>query len=264
VLPTLTRVPVIGATFEILDYDIQFECPVVISTSCSSRDVLEESFAVKDDSLLQIDPPTMDGKEEGLAAIGWVNVGELSFPSVLTRDVCTRGVTTVCIGPSSDFSLENSKFGLTKDGLVSRLSQDDVEYVPAVRSRSGWSFITQYIQFGHRRVEGMEIAINTDQITPLAMSDRTCGLLFGDAVRDRLIRGNRFYKIAPGKKRAITIASLEFQLNLSFTDEGLWVDVITDPRDSRYNQIGLGYDLIQNLDIYFDSERSRIGFKASV
>ena len=264
VRPTRSRVPILEASFDILDYDIRFECPVVISTSCSSGNVLEKTFVVHGDSLLPIETARID--KEGLAATGWVTVGDLSFAAVLTRNICPGGVTTVCIGPSSDLSLENSKFGLTRDGLIpeSRFVHEDLEYVPAVGSRNGWAFVTKFVQFGHQRIHDMEIAINTDQTSPIAMSDKTLGLLFGEEVRESLIMPGRFYKIASHRKTPLLIRNLQFELNLTLGDGGLWVDVITDPKDSRYNQIGLGYDLIENLDIYLDSENSRIGLRASV
>lgn len=284
---TLAKVPIISAAFDILDFDIQFECPVVISTSCSSRDVLDDSFRHmagylhpkerKED--VYWGPPTKDG----LAATAWVTVGgHVSFASVLSHAACTDTLRTVCIGPSSDLATEHKHFFLNKRGIFAGDSDATVarsrgmRYVGAIKSSNGgWSFQAERVMFGEKSLELVNIAINTDQVAPISISDKNFEKLFGEEIisppsafesRIRLIKPSCADRHQ--KKDFTIIANPKFAMYhrnmLNHDKSGLWIEIISDPKDVRYEQIGIGYDLLESLHIHFDNEKMRIGFKVSI
>jgi len=272
---TMARIPMMPARFEILDFGIKFECSVIVSTSCSSSNIFEGSFRVDSDILVKVPPGSSEKTKDGLAVAGWITVGEYaSFPAVLSQTGCPDNVPTLCVGPGSEFVDEHSQFRLNHRGLIpgNALIQksERIMYTSARWSTNGWSIDVEAIHFGNKKISSpIVVAINTDQIAPLAISDRTFSALFGDDVfpspsaDDARLKyykqsslGEKIFRIVVNSNMAMGITNL-------ITD-GLWFEIITDPTDPRYHQIGLGYNLIESLDIHFDQTRMRIGFKVSV
>ena len=270
---TLARVPILQATFEILDFGIRFECPVVVSTSCSSRNVLEDSFQIKSDVLVSVSPESADRKsKDGLAATGWVTVGtEAAFPAVISQTDCSEAITTVCIGPGSEFVLEHPKFRLSRGSLIPGESRglERIVYSPAIRSSHGWSMMARSVHFGDKKISSIVLAINTDQVAPIAISDVNFAILFGEDVFTSPSADNarlKFYRQSSSRSKLFRISTpskLEFK-HADLISDGRWFEIITDRTDPRYNQIGLGYDMVESFDIHFDLTNMRIGFKVSV
>jgi hypothetical protein len=271
---TLARVPILEASFEILDYDIQFECPVVVSTSCSSKHVLEDSFRrIPSSDLITPISSEKDNTKGGLALNGWVTVGRhISFPIVISRTDCPEAIATLCVGPTSEFVSEHRQFGMSRRGLVPVDPDEtgEILYTPAFPSKNGWSMHARSIYFGHKKLSHIEVAINTDQIAPIALSEDHFAFLFGSEVFPSPSADDarvQFYRKSSFEKKPLRIR-IDSKMEMSFPnfirDDGLWFEIIRNPKDPRYHQIGLGYDLLSGFDIRFDQVHMRIGFKVSV
>jgi hypothetical protein len=146
----------------------------------------------------------------------------------------------------------------------------EILYTPAFPSKNGWSMHARSIYFGHNNLSHIEVAINTDQISPIAISETHFAFLFGSEVFPSPSADDsrvKFYRQSSSENKSLRIrvdSKMEMSLPNFIGEDGLWFEIIRNPSDPRYHQIGLGYDLLSGLDIRFDKVHMRIGFKVPV